>query len=236
MSSSLLIADLHLTLGEVKKTSLFINFCQEQATQVDQLFILGDLFNTWIGDDLSLEHYKTVIDALHRLSKSTEVFVMVGNRDFLLNKDFEQQSGCQLIHSPYVFNSNDKQYVLIHGDELCTDDVNYQKLKKVLRHSITKFIFLHLPKKLRLILAGQLRQRSVEAQQYKTREIMDVNPKTTSKLMKKYLGADLIHGHTHRQNTHVEKKFTRHVLGDWKNDAGNAIKLEGKELSWLEIN
>jgi len=236
MSSSLLIADLHLAPGEVEKTNLFIKFCQEQATQVDQLFILGDLFNTWLGDDLSPNYYQTVIDTLHHLSKSTKVFVMVGNRDFLLSKDFEQQSGCRPLNSPHVLNSNGKQYVLIHGDELCTDDVNYQKLKKVLRHPVTKFIFLHLSKKLRLRLVGQLRQKSVEAQQYKTREIMDVNPKTTNKLMKKYLDADLIHGHTHRQNTHVEKKFTRYVLGDWKNNAGNAIKLEGEELSWLEIN
>ncbi len=235
MPNSLLIADLHLSPGETEKTKLFVKFCQQQAPKADQLFILGDLFNTWLGDDLSSNHYQNVIDTLHHLSKSTKVFIMVGNRDFLLSKDFEQQSGCQLLSSLYVLNSNDKQYVLIHGDELCTDDVNYQKLKKVLRHPITKFIFLNLPKKLRLRLVGQLRQKSVEAQQYKTREIMDVNPKTTDLFMKKYPDADLIHGHTHRRNTHINKTYTRYVLGDWSTDQGNAISING-ELSWLEIN
>jgi len=235
MPSSLLIADLHLAPGETGKTNLFIKFCQEQASKVDQLFILGDLFNTWLGDDLSNNSYQDVIQTLKQLSSTTEVFVMVGNRDFLISTDFEKKSGANLINEPYILTHHDKKYVLIHGDSLCTDDVKYQKLKKVLRNPITTFIFTHLPQQLRLKLAGQLRKMSIEAQQYKTREIMDVNPKSTNIFMKEYPGTDLIHGHTHRQNTHVEKTFTRYVLGDWSPESGNAIKLNG-ELSWLEIN
>ena len=235
MPSSLIIADLHLISGEADKTNLFVKFCQAQATQVDQLFILGDLFNTWLGDDLSSNAYQDVIQALKQLSSTTNVFVMDGNRDFLIGADFEKQSGAKLINEPYVLSHHDKKYVLIHGDSLCTDDVNYQRLKKVLRNPITTFIFFHLPKKLRLKFVGQLREKSVEAQQYKSREIMDVNPKTTDALMKKYPDADLIHGHTHRRNTHINKTYTRYVLGDWATDAGNAIKLNG-ELSWLEIH
>jgi len=234
MPSSLLIADLHLTPGEMDKTNLFIKFCQEQASKVDQLFILGDLFNTWLGDDLSNNTYQDVIQTLKQLSSTTEVFIMSGNRDFLIGVDFEKQSGVKLINEPYVLTHHDKKYVLIHGDSLCTDDVNYQKLRKVLRNPIITYIFTHLPQQLRLKLAGQLRKKSVEAQQYKTREIMDVNPKSTNTFMKRYPDADLIHGHTHRQNTHIEKTFTRYVLGDWSPKAGNAIKLDG-ELNWLEI-
>jgi len=146
MPSSLLIADLHLVSGEVDKTNLFVRFCQEQAAQVDRLFILGDLFNTWLGDDLSNNAYQDVIQALKQLSSTTDVFVMDGNRDFLIGADFEKKSGAKLINEPYVLSHHDKKYVLIHGDSLCTDDVNYQKLKKVLRNPITTFIFTHLPK------------------------------------------------------------------------------------------
>jgi len=235
MPSSLIIADLHLVSDEVDRTNLFIKFCQDRASQADQLFILGDLFNTWLGDDLSLNHYRSIVDTLKSLGKTTKVFVVVGNRDFLLGSDFEQQSGCQLINEPYLLEANDQQYVLMHGDSLCTDDVSYQQLKKVLQHPIIKFIFLLLPKKLRLKLSGQLRKKSVEAQLYKSHEIMDVNADAVDELMQKYPNANLIHGHTHRQNTHVGERYTRYVLGDWSTDQGNAIEI-GAELNWLEIN
>ncbi len=235
MSSSLIIADTHLVSGEVDKTNLFVKFCQEQATKVDQLFILGDLFNTWLGDDLSLNDYPVIISELKALSTTTQIFVMMGNRDFLLGDEFAKQTGVSLIDSPYLLESGTEQYVLTHGDELCTDDKGYQQLKSILQHPITQFIFLRLPKKIRLKLAGKIRKKSVQAQQYKTREIMDVNPSAVMALMQKYPNTNLIHGHTHRRNTHVEKKFTRYVLGDWSNDAGNAIKLDG-ELSQLEIH
>ena len=94
MASSLLIADLHLASSEEDKTNLFIKFCQEQASKVDQLFILGDLFNTWLGDDLSISSYQNVITHLKKLSTVTDVFVMTGNRDFLLGSNFEEVSGC----------------------------------------------------------------------------------------------------------------------------------------------
>jgi len=112
----------------------------------------------------------------------------------------------------------------VHGDELCTDDVGYQRLKLILQNPLTKFIFQKLSKKIRLKLSGQLREKSIKAQAYKSREIMDVNPKSVHELMKKYPGANLIHGHTHRLNTHRERNFTRYVLGDW-HETGNAISI-----------
>jgi UDP-2,3-diacylglucosamine hydrolase len=133
-----------------------------------------------------------------------------------------------LLNTPYLLETPNKNYVLIHGDELCTDDTQYQRLKKVLQHPITKFIFLHLPQKTRLKLSGQLRKKSIEAQQYKSREIMDINQKTTDELMQKYPHADLIHGHTHRQGTHQGAQYTRYVLGDWDIDQGNAIEIDEK--------
>ena len=235
MQQTLIIADLHLTQVEIDKIELFNQFCTEYASKVDQLFILGDLFNTWIGDDISLNTYQSIATILNKLSKTTQVFVMSGNRDFLLSNSFEEETGCKLIKEPYSLNHNEKNYLLIHGDSLCTDDVDYQKLKKVLRNSIIQFIFLHLPKNLRLKLTGQLRKKSIEAQTYKSEKIMDVNQSAVDELMTKYPNMDLIHGHTHRQNTHKMERYTRYVLGDWKNNQGNAIKL-GESLEWLEIN
>ena len=235
MLTTLIISDLHLTNVEEDKIDFFANFCKKYGPKADQLFILGDLFNTWIGDDVSLLSYKAIIDILKDLSQSTKVFVMVGNRDFLLSKQFESESGCKLISEPYLLQHNTDKFLLIHGDSLCTDDVNYQKLKRILRNPITQFIFLKLSKNIRLKLTGQLRKRSVEAQRYKTEELMDVNQKTTDLLMSNYKDFDLIHGHTHRQKTHIEEKYTRYVLGDWSSNKGNAIKMTDK-LEWLEIN
>ena len=235
MLTTLIISDLHLTNVEDDKIEFFANFCKLQALQADQLFILGDLFNTWIGDDVSLSSYKEIILILKDLTKNTKVFVMAGNRDFLLSKKFELESGCKLIKEPFTFEQNSKKFLLIHGDSLCTDDVNYQKLKKVLRNPITQFIFLSLPKSFRLKLTGQLRKKSIEAQSYKSIELMDVNQTSTDLLMSSYPCFDLIHGHTHRQKTHKAGKYTRHVLGDWSTNNGNAIKLPNK-LERLEIN
>ena len=235
MLKTLIISDLHLTQIEADKVKLFNKFCTEHASKVDQLFILGDLFNTWIGDDISLLNYHSIIVTLKNLTQTTKVFVMIGNRDFLLSNNFENETGCKLINEPYLLDQNNKKFLLIHGDSLCTDDVQYQKLKKILRNPVVQFIFLHLPKKIRLKLTGQLRKQSIEAQSYKSEKIMDVNQLAVDKLILKYPGYDLIHGHTHRQNTHIMDGYTRYVLGDWDNGKGNAIKLS-ESLEWLEIN
>ena len=235
MLSTLIISDLHLTNVEEDKVIFFSRFCENHASKVDQLFILGDLFNTWLGDDVSIKSYKSIISSLRNLTKQTKVFVMVGNRDFLLSRKFEAATNCRIIKEPYELEHNSKKYLLIHGDSLCTDDVNYQKLKKVLRNPIVKFIFLHLPKSTRLKLTGQLRKKSIEAQSYKSETIMNVNQLAADKLMTKYPGYDLIHGHTHRQNAHIMDGYTRYVLGDWDTSKGNAIKL-GESLEWLEID
>ena len=131
MQQTLIIADLHLTQVENDKVELFNQFCTDYATKVDQLFILGDLFNTWIGDDISLSTYQSIANILNKLTKTTQVFVMVGNRDFLLSNTFEKETGCKLIKEPYILNHDEKKYLLVHGDSLCTDDVAYQKLKKI---------------------------------------------------------------------------------------------------------
>jgi len=235
VNQTLIIADLHLTIVERDKVDLFNKFCTDFAAQAEQLFILGDLFNSWIGDDISLDNYRPIIDILKNLTKTTKVFIMLGNRDFLLSSEFERKSGCQIIKDPFLLKHNNKNYLLMHGDSLCSDDIGYQRLKKFLRNPIVQFIFLHLPKKYRLKLTGGLRQKSIEAQKYKAVEIMDVSQSTVDQLMARHPNTDLIHGHTHRLNTHPMEGYTRYVLGNWSNKQGNVIKLD-KNLEWLEIN
>ena len=135
-----------------------------------------------------------------------------------------------------LLEHNNKKFLLIHGDSLCTDDVNYQKLKKSSYEiHLLSLSFFTYQRVLRLKLTGQLRKKSIEAQSYKSEKIMDVNQLAVDKLMSKYPGYDLIHGHTHRKNTHIMDGYTRYVLGDWDNGKGNAIKLS-ESLEWLEIN
>jgi len=221
---TLIFSDTHLIAGDNPTVKIFKKFCCEIAPKYDQVFILGDLFNTWLGDDLSIGEYKDLIEDLKNLSIKTKIYILHGNRDFLIGKDFEKYLGVKIIFGPYLLETNSKQYVLVHGDELCTDDIGYQRLKLVLQNPIIKSIFQKLPKSARLNLSGHLRKKSTEAQRYKLKEIMDVNPKAVKELMQKYPGANLIHGHTHRLNTHREKSFTRYVLGDW-HKTGNAISI-----------
>ena len=111
MQKTLIIADLHLTQVENDKVELFNQFCTDYATKVDQLFILGDLFNTWIGDDISLNTYQLIVTILNKLTKVTQVFVMAGNRDFLLSNAFENETGCSLIKEPYLLKHNKKNFI-----------------------------------------------------------------------------------------------------------------------------
>ncbi|MDC0239237.1 metallophosphoesterase, partial [Candidatus Thioglobus sp.] len=112
MQQTLIIADLHLTQVEIDKIELFDQFCTVYASQVDQLFVLGDLFNTWIGDDISLNTYQSIVTILNKLTETTQVFVMAGNRDFLLSNSFENETSCKLIKEPYLLKHNEKNYLL----------------------------------------------------------------------------------------------------------------------------
>jgi UDP-2,3-diacylglucosamine hydrolase len=221
----LIVSDLHLSSDDECKTKLFIKFCQTQNPQ--KLFILGDLFNVWLGDEVSLPLFPKLFKTLNNLNYP--VFIMRGNRDFLLN--LNNQKNISLIKEPYLLNN----FLLLHGDSLCTDDIKYQRFKKIIQHPITKKIFLLLPIKTRFKISEKLRNTSTKATQQKHNNIMDVNLDTIDKLMQKYPTVDLIHGHTHRQNIHQHKGFKRFVLGDWSDVEGNALKIENNTCAFLKI-
>ena len=218
--STLFISDLHLSAERPGITHLFLEFLRNQAAEADALYILGDLFEVWIGDDASVPEHRTVIEGLRHLADSgTPVYVMHGNRDFLMAKGFEEASGCRIIPHPIIIDLHGVPTLLMHGDTLCTDDIEYQRFRAQVRDPARQQQFLSLPPEQRAAIAMDYRTQSREKSSQKPQEIMDVNPQAVENTMREHRVNRLIHGHTHRPATHevtIDGKTARRiVLGDW---------------------
>ena len=218
--TTLFISDLHLTEERPEIITLFRTFLREEATQADALYILGDLFEAWLGDDAVLPSMRPVLDELSTLTKnSVSVFVMVGNRDFLLGEQFEKMTGCKLLPDPSVINLYGTDTLLMHGDTLCTDDVEYQEFRKQVRNPAWQSAVLAKTIDERIAMAHEARAESKARTQEKSEDIMDVNAEAVNEAFREHGVIRLIHGHTHRPAIHQltvgEKMVTRIVLGDW---------------------
>ncbi len=216
----LFISDLHLEEERPDITRAFLRFLEQQAAGCDALYILGDFFEVWIGDDAQAPFQRDIAAKLKALSASgTQVSLMHGNRDFMLGKRFCQLAGANLLKDPTVIPLNSQPVLLTHGDLLCSDDVGYQKLRRILRNPVTLWVLRHLPLAKRQQLARKLRNQSKNSTQMKAAEIMDVNKTTVSEYLERYDCNALIHGHTHRpaqhQHTADGHNAQRWVLGDW---------------------
>jgi UDP-2,3-diacylglucosamine hydrolase len=215
--SSLFISDLHLSPEQPELTQQAIDFLNQHTQGVDNLYILGDLFNTWLGDDIAPEEFKTLVDTLSSLSQSgMNIFLMVGNRDFMLGQQFADRCGCSLITDPTLIKLGNKNVLLMHGDSLCIDDVSYQRYRRWTRNRFLQWCFLALPASRRQAISDKIKQKSREQKQQKSAMIMDVNQQVVIETMKQF-GVDyLLHGHTHRPAIHplAASKY-RIVLGDW---------------------
>ena len=218
--ATLFISDLHLSADRPDITSLFIQFLNHEACQAEALYILGDLFEAWLGDDMVLPEYTDAIAAMKALSDSgVPVYVMHGNRDFLLGEKFAAMSGASLLEDPTVIDLYGHPTLLLHGDTLCTDDVRYQRFRAMVRDPAwQQEILSHSPAE-RLALAKQYRELSQTETGNKTEEIMDVNQQAVEQLMQTKSIYRMIHGHTHRPAVHKfaidSTKAQRIVLGDW---------------------
>ena len=207
------------------------------------LYILGDLFEAWPGDDVIDSHPfpRRIVDALHAFSTSgVALFVMEGNRDFLIGKSFAEQSGATLIDDPFSisFNSFAAPFLLSHGDAFCTADKAYQQIRADIRHPQWQAAFLNKPLEERIALAAALRKQSENAKQSpKDPSFMDVEIETVEALMRENAYPTLIHGHTHRPATHThhvdEVTAERWVLSDWHEDHGDYLVLN-EETGVLE--
>ncbi|MGH8433049.1 MAG: UDP-2,3-diacylglucosamine diphosphatase [Pseudomonas sp.] len=217
---NLLISDLHLEEQRPDITRAFLHFLAGRARTADALYILGDFFEAWIGDDAMGPFQRSIAQALRELSDGgTRIYLMHGNRDFMLGQGFCRQAGCTLLRDPCLVELNGQSVLLMHGDSLCTQDAAYMRLRRILRNPLTLWVLRHLPLATRHKLARKLRKESRAQTQMKAIEITDVSPEEVLRVMAAHGVHTLIHGHTHRPATHqlqVDGKPARRiVLGDW---------------------
>jgi UDP-2,3-diacylglucosamine hydrolase len=214
------IADLHLTDERPAAAGRFFRFLQDEVAGADALYILGDLFEAWIGDD----HDEQIAgDAALRLaalvSSGTRVYFMHGNRDFMLAERYAARSGMTLLADPARIDLYGVPTLLMHGDTLCTDDTAYQHFRRRVRHPLTRALLRHLPRAMRQRLARQARAGSEAAKARKVAGIMDVNADEVLRVLREQQVRRLIHGHTHRPAQHVHQvdghACERWVMPDW---------------------
>ncbi len=241
MPHTLFISDLHLGAEHPQSAESFLRFLRLTAPQAETLYILGDLFETWAGDDdLSEPLHKDVVDALRVLSSGgTRVYLMHGNRDLLMGKEMERACGATLLSDPTQIDLYGKPTLLTHGDQLCTDDHAYQAGRKQVTDPAWQKQFLAQPLAARKAFIAQLRARSQDAKKEKTLEIMDVNGAAVMSFLREHGYPNLIHGHTHRLGHHVlhVDGYTceRWVLGDWQTHANALLYDAATGPRWLTL-
>ena len=214
--TALLLSDLHLPAQPSALREAFTGFLEGPARKAQQVYILGDLFEYWIGDDAGLQVYAREISRLAALSASgVEVFFMAGNRDFLVNGGFAEVSGAKILPDPSVVTLAGRPTLLSHGDLFCTDDLAYQRWRRVSRNRAIQALFGLLPRALRERIAGGLRQQSNSGKAAKSADIMDVNAAAVAAAFARHKVQRIIHGHTHRPADHRDAGLERIVLADW---------------------
>ena len=235
------IADLHLTPEQPQIMRLFIQLLTNPPP-IQTLYILGDLFEYWIGDDAYPDGYAPVIEAMNQATgNGLNLVVMHGNRDFLIGNNFARETGCQLIDNDSVIEINGEKVLITHGDLLCSDDADYLKLYNTIRTQEWKQNFLSKSAKERIAFAEQLREKSKEEIAKKSYSDLDVNQQTVERTMGKFGVTTLIHGHTHKQNVHTFQNSEgndckRYVLGDWKPTEGNILIFENHADTFQKIS
>jgi UDP-2,3-diacylglucosamine hydrolase len=218
--TTLFISDLHLSPQLTQTTDCFVKFMREEAIHADALYVLGDLFEFWIGDDdPSPFAAKIKQEFLTLTQRGVDTYFIQGNRDFLLGKRFCKATGITLLDEHSVIDLYGRKAVILHGDTLCTDDVRYQKFRAKVHMPWLQWLFNRLPFFTRRRIANKIQGDIKEVKSSKSLDIMDVNQSEVEALLRE-TGTDLmIHGHTHRPGTHkfsVQGKVaTRIVLGDW---------------------
>ncbi|WP_107850449.1 UDP-2,3-diacylglucosamine diphosphatase [Oceanimonas marisflavi] len=220
MPHTLFIADLHLSAGRPDITHAFLGFMETEAPQADALYVLGDLFEFWIGDDEPGELNRQVAAAFRACSRAgTPVYYIHGNRDFMIGRRFAAEAGMILLPEHQVIDLYGTPTLIMHGDTLCTDDAGYQRYRRITRWRWLQWLFLRLPLKKRLGIAEGIRGKSAESKQDKSITIMDVNQGEVARQMREAGVQRLVHGHTHRPAIHDfeldGRPAQRLVLGDW---------------------
>ena len=231
------VSDLHLSPRSPGATRLFLQFLGGNARQADELFILGDLFEAWIGDDDCDAPFNAEVVAALRLASESglKISAMHGNRDFLLGTGFTAASGVKLLNDPYVLSTAEWQFVLSHGDALCLDDTAYMTFRNQVRNPAWQAALLAKPLAERRAIAAHMREVSESSQRGKENPYTDLQAAATDDFLREHGYATFIHGHTHQparhdhivDGIHVE----RWVLADWHEDRGECLVWDGEALS-----
>ncbi len=232
--TTLFISDLHLHPSRPHILDGFLAYLQSIQGKAEALYILGDLFEAWVGDDHPEPAFSPVKTALARCNESgTPVYLMHGNRDFLIGDNFCRETGCRLLQDPSLIELHGIRTLLMHGDSLCTDDRDYQRLRERLRDPEWQRQALELPVEERLLLASEARELSGLSSQDKDEHIMDVNQAEVLRIMSANEAKRLIHGHTHRPGRHEfehnGETLQRIVLGDWY-EQGSVLEIGADHL------
>jgi len=233
MPKHLFISDLHLAPERPEIIQLFVEFLKNQAAQAESLYILGDLVEYWLGDDDKADGLKVAFDCMKQLAENgLKIYLMHGNRDFLMGEQLAQRAGCTLINDPYIAEFGNTPVLLMHGDTMCTDDTRYQELRLMLRNPAWQQDFLSRPLAEREQMAIALRKQSKEETQSKAANIMDVNSDAVNQAFLDHQVTLMIHGHTHRPSIHQfdinGQPVKRVVLGDWYTQ-GSVLEFDDAE-------
>jgi UDP-2,3-diacylglucosamine hydrolase len=232
---ALFVSDVHLKPSLPRTTQAFLDLLHRRATKAQQLYLLGDIFEYWAGDDDIADPFnKQIIDAIRQVRNAgIEIFWIAGNRDFLVGQEFAKTAGATLLPDPYVANIAGHRIVLAHGDAQCTDDAAYMAFRAQVREQAWQREFLSRPLAERKAIIEGLRNHSREAQRTKSYDIMDVNAAAIESLFDTTGTSIMIHGHTHRPARHDYRHKSagrsRYVLPDWEFDA------EPRRGGWIEI-
>lgn len=233
------ISDIHLHAGSVENSQLLLNFLESKGQHADAIYILGDLFALWLGDDLNTPYATPIFAAIKKLtSQAIPVYFMRGNRDFLVGKQFCAATGCKLLPDPTVISLYGQTVLLTHGDLLCSLDIKYQKYRSFVQHPIIKAMFMQLPKWLRYKIGNWVKQQAKSKQYTNLQpEIYDVAPETVNSWLQQHSVKVLIHGHTHKPAIHNLGTAVRIVLGDWEPTSAKilAYNATGYELQDLRV-
>lgn len=226
--TTLFISDLHLCADRPEITLAFRNFLRNRARDCDSLYILGDFFEVWVGDDDDDAYAQSIIEELRQFSDSgRNLYFMVGNRDFLIGGGFAERCGATLLEDPTVIDLYGEPTLLMHGDSLCTQDQEYMAFRQMARSEAWQAELLAKPLAERRAIAQHLRQQSKSMSSLKAEDIMDVTESEVVNTMNELGTVRLIHGHTHRPAVHpvtlLSGNGERMVLGDW-----------GEKLWWIE--
>lgn len=230
--STLFISDLHLEAERPDIGNQFLKFLANEASGAEDLYILGDLFESWVGDDDPNTYYAVIKLALRKLTDSgVPIYYMHGNRDFMIGRKFANETGIRILEDPHKVIMYGRQVLLSHGDLLCTDDHQYQQIRKLTHDPDWQASMRAKPLGERLAIAEEARRQSLEQTINQSLEIMDVNQDEVKRVMLKHTVEVLLHGHTHRPGVHTvdlgSRKAKRLVLGDWHTQ-GSLIRWDSR--------